>query len=168
VPTADARAAGGGLSDGAVQGLTFFSPSSAKSLARVLGGTLGRLAGRVTLAAIGPTTAEALAVLGAPADVVAPGRRPRPGKGARATLRTSWSNRVSFPTTRLAASSPVRCLAPTGARNAPVAEQFVAPLFACDGEGVRQGIAAMPGCSRMSVDVLVDECRELAGSGFRQ
>ena len=45
-------------------------------------------------------------------------------------------------------------------------EQFVAPLFACDGEGVRQGIAAMPGCSRMSVDVLVEECRELAGLGI--
>lgn len=72
VPTADLAPLVAALSDGAVQGLTFFSPSSALSLARVLGGTLSRLAGQVTLAAIGPTTAEALAVLGAPADVVAP------------------------------------------------------------------------------------------------
>ena len=71
VPTADLATLVAALSDGAVQGLTFFSPSGANSLARVLGGSLGRLAGRVTLAAIGPTTAEALAVLGAPADVVA-------------------------------------------------------------------------------------------------
>jgi uroporphyrinogen-III synthase len=72
VPVADLAPLVAALSDGAVQGLTFFSPSSAHSLARVLGGTLSRLAGQVTVAAIGPTTAEALAVLGAPADVVAP------------------------------------------------------------------------------------------------
>lgn len=72
VPTAELMPLVAALADGAVQGLTFFSPSSANSLARVLGGTLSRLAGQVTMAAIGPTTAEALAVLGAPADVVAP------------------------------------------------------------------------------------------------
>jgi len=72
VPPAELAPLVAALSDGEVQGITFFSPSSADSLARVLGGTLRRLAGQVTLAAIGPTTAETLAVLGAPADVVAP------------------------------------------------------------------------------------------------
>lgn len=72
VPVADLALLVAALADDAVQGVTFFSPSSANSLARVLGGTLGRLAGRVTLAAIGPTTAEALTDLGAPPDVVAP------------------------------------------------------------------------------------------------
>jgi porphobilinogen synthase len=44
-------------------------------------------------------------------------------------------------------------------------DDLVAPLFVCPGEGVRQEIAAMPGCFRMSVDVLVAECREIAAAG---
>jgi porphobilinogen synthase len=44
-------------------------------------------------------------------------------------------------------------------------DAFVAPLFVCEGEGIRREIGAMPGCSNMSVDVLVDECRELWGAG---
>ena len=167
VPTAELAPLVAALSDGSVQGLTFFSPSSANSLARAFGGTLSGLAGQVTLAAIGPTTAEALALLGAPADVVAPVPTVGgPGQSARATLRAIWSNCVSFPTTRprrLRQSDALRRLV-RETRLSP--EQLVAPLFVCDGEGVRQAIAAMPGCSRMSVDVLVDECRELAGLGI--
>jgi porphobilinogen synthase len=45
-------------------------------------------------------------------------------------------------------------------------DNLVAPLFVCDGEGVRRPIASMPGCSQMSVDVLVEECRELAAAGI--
>jgi porphobilinogen synthase len=44
-------------------------------------------------------------------------------------------------------------------------EQLIAPLFVCEGERVRREIPAMPGCFQMSVDALVDECRELAGLG---
>ena len=44
-------------------------------------------------------------------------------------------------------------------------EQLIAPLFVCEGEGVRREIPAMPGCFQMTVDALVDECRELAGLG---
>ena len=44
-------------------------------------------------------------------------------------------------------------------------EQLIAPLFACEGEGVRREIGSMPGCFHLSVDALVDECRELAGVG---
>jgi porphobilinogen synthase len=44
-------------------------------------------------------------------------------------------------------------------------DAFVAPLFVCEGEGVRREIGAMPGCSNMSVDVLVAECRELWSVG---
>ena len=44
-------------------------------------------------------------------------------------------------------------------------EQLIAPLFVCEGEGVRREIPAMPGCFQMSVDALVDECRELAALG---
>jgi porphobilinogen synthase len=42
---------------------------------------------------------------------------------------------------------------------------FVAPLFVCDGEGVKREIGSMPGCYNMSVDVIIEECRELSGVG---
>ena len=45
-------------------------------------------------------------------------------------------------------------------------EDLVLPLFTCPGRGVRQEIEAMPGVARMSVDVLVEECREAAGAGI--
>jgi porphobilinogen synthase len=44
-------------------------------------------------------------------------------------------------------------------------DNLVAPLFVVPGEGVRREIGAMPGCFQMSVDVLVEECRELARVG---
>ena len=44
-------------------------------------------------------------------------------------------------------------------------DRFIAPLFVTTGNGVRRGIAAMPGCDQMSVDVTVDECRSLAEAG---
>jgi porphobilinogen synthase len=44
-------------------------------------------------------------------------------------------------------------------------DDLVSPHFVCAGEGVREEIAAMPGCHRMSVDVLVNECRELLTLG---
>ena len=44
-------------------------------------------------------------------------------------------------------------------------DDLIAPLFVTQGEGVRQEIAAMPGCQRMSVELLVEECRELWGLG---
>jgi porphobilinogen synthase len=44
-------------------------------------------------------------------------------------------------------------------------DDLVAPLFVCSGEGERLEIAAMPGCHRLSVDTLVEECRELHALG---
>lgn len=44
-------------------------------------------------------------------------------------------------------------------------DNLVAPLFVCEGEGIRREIAAMPGCYQMSVDAIVEECRELASLG---
>jgi porphobilinogen synthase len=37
--------------------------------------------------------------------------------------------------------------------------QFILPLFACPGEGVRKPISSMPGNYQLSVDELVKECR---------
>ena len=45
-------------------------------------------------------------------------------------------------------------------------EQLVYPLFVCPGTGVRQEIASMPGCARLSIDLLVEECRAVHGLGI--
>jgi len=44
-------------------------------------------------------------------------------------------------------------------------DNLVAPLFVCGGEGQRREIGAMPGCYQLSVDTLLEECRELASVG---
>jgi len=43
---------------------------------------------------------------------------------------------------------------------------FVYPLFVCPGEGVKREIEAMPGNYQMSVDQIVEECREVASLGI--
>ena len=47
-----------------------------------------------------------------------------------------------------------------------IAEDFVYPLFVCPGEGVKQEIEAMPGNYQMSVDEVVEECREVQALGI--
>ena len=44
--------------------------------------------------------------------------------------------------------------------------QFILPLFACPGEGVKREIGAMPGNYQMSVDQLVKECAEVQSLGI--
>ena len=44
--------------------------------------------------------------------------------------------------------------------------QFLLPLFACPGEGVRREIGAMPGNYQLSVDELVKECAEIYSLGI--
>ncbi|MGP8245949.1 MAG: porphobilinogen synthase [Bryobacteraceae bacterium] len=44
--------------------------------------------------------------------------------------------------------------------------QFILPLFACPGEGVRREIGAMPGNYQLSVDEIVKECAELKSLGI--
>jgi porphobilinogen synthase len=44
-------------------------------------------------------------------------------------------------------------------------ENFVMPLFVCPGEGVKREIGAMPGNYQMSIDRIVDECREIVSLG---
>ncbi len=43
--------------------------------------------------------------------------------------------------------------------------QLVAPLFVCEGRGIRQPIAAMPGHARLSPDLAVEEAASLAALG---
>jgi porphobilinogen synthase len=44
--------------------------------------------------------------------------------------------------------------------------QFILPLFACPGEGVRREISSMPGNYQLSIDELVKECGEAAKLGI--
>ena len=74
---------------------------------------------------------------------------------------------MSFPETRLRRLRQSDALRRLVRETRLSPDQLVAPLFVCGGENVRQDIEAMPGCSRMSVDLLVDECRDLASLGIR-
>src|SRR3954452_25459376 len=38
---------------------------------------------------------------------------------------------------------------------------FILPLFVCEGEGIRREIGSMPGNAQLSIDRLVEECRQL-------
>jgi porphobilinogen synthase len=46
------------------------------------------------------------------------------------------------------------------------AADFVYPLFVVHGRGVREPIGSMPGQSRLSIDELVKECKDVAGMGI--
>jgi len=43
---------------------------------------------------------------------------------------------------------------------------LIMPLFVCPGQGVKQEIGAMPGNYQMSVDCLLEECRQIADLGI--
>jgi porphobilinogen synthase len=72
---------------------------------------------------------------------------------------------VSFPTHRLRRLRRTEALRQQVRETRLSPDNLVAPLFVCEGEGQRREIASMPGCAQMSVDVLVEECRELASLG---
>lgn len=44
-------------------------------------------------------------------------------------------------------------------------QDFIAPLFVCHGQNIKEEITAMPGQYHFSVDRLVEECKELAECG---
>ncbi len=44
--------------------------------------------------------------------------------------------------------------------------QFVLPLFACPGQGVRREISSMPGHAQLSIDLIVRECAEAQHLGL--
>ena len=63
---------------------------------------------------------------------------------------------------RLRGSAPLRALV-RETRLTPA--DFVYPLFVCPGQGVRVPIDSMPGVCNLSVDLLVEECRNAAALG---
>jgi len=56
---------------------------------------------------------------------------------------------------RLRASEPLRALV---RETALAPDDFILPLFACPGEGVRRAISSMPGHAQLSIDEIVKEC----------
>ncbi|HUS06586.1 MAG TPA: porphobilinogen synthase [Bryobacteraceae bacterium] len=44
--------------------------------------------------------------------------------------------------------------------------EFVLPLFICEGEGIRKEISSMPGHAQLSIDHILDECREVQSLGI--
>src|SRR5438309_2376363 len=64
---------------------------------------------------------------------------------------------------RLRSSEPMRRLV-RETRLDPA--NFVLPLFVCPGEGVRRPIGSMPPQAQMSIDVTVEECREIEALGI--
>ena len=47
-----------------------------------------------------------------------------------------------------------------------ITSDLIYPLFVCPGKGVKQEIQAMPGNYQMSVDKIVEECRDVHGLGI--
>ncbi len=72
---------------------------------------------------------------------------------------------MSFPTHRLRRLRRTEALRQQVRETRLSPDNLVAPLFVCEGELQRREIPSMPGCYQMSVDVLVEECRELASLG---
>lgn len=64
---------------------------------------------------------------------------------------------------RLRATEPLRNLV-RETRLDPA--QFILPLFACPGEGIRREISSMPGNFQLSIDELVKECAEVVSLGI--
>jgi len=46
-------------------------------------------------------------------------------------------------------------------------DNLIMPLFVCEGTGVKSPVGSMPGVNRFSVDLLVEECRQLEQLGIR-
>src|SRR5438477_9453322 len=73
---------------------------------------------------------------------------------------------MPFPThrlRRLRANEPMRSLVRETHLNPA---QFILPLFACPGEGVKREISSMPGNYQMSIDEIVRECEEVESLGI--
>src|SRR3954451_22891364 len=43
---------------------------------------------------------------------------------------------------------------------------LILPLFVCEGEGVRKDISSMPGHAQLSIDGILEECREAESLGI--
>src|SRR4051812_2269834 len=73
---------------------------------------------------------------------------------------------MAFPETRLRRLRSNETLRSMVRETRLTPEQFVYPLFACAGEGVRKEVKSMPGVFNLSVDECVKEAREAKSLGI--
>ena len=71
-----------------------------------------------------------------------------------------------FPTTRLRRLRRSPALRTLVQETRLSVEDLIFPLFVCPGKGVRREIPSMPGNYQLSVDRLLEECREVRGLGI--
>ena len=73
---------------------------------------------------------------------------------------------MNFPTIRLRRLRQNESLRRMVTETRLSVHDLIYPLFVVEGSGVRQPVASMPGIDRFSVDLLAEECREVAGLGI--
>lgn len=74
---------------------------------------------------------------------------------------------MEFPTTRLRRLRYNNTLRKMTEEHSVSITNLVQPLFVCTGVQVKKPISSMPGNFQMSVDVLLDECKEIQALGIR-
>ncbi|HYL39149.1 MAG TPA: porphobilinogen synthase [Bryobacteraceae bacterium] len=73
---------------------------------------------------------------------------------------------MPFPTHRMRRSRATESLRNLVRETHLAPDDFIYPLFACPGQGVRRAISSMPGNSQLSIDELVKECAEAHSLGI--
>ena len=73
---------------------------------------------------------------------------------------------MAFPITRLRRLRKTETLRRLVRENRLSVDDLVMPLFVCPGGGVKEEISSMPGNFHFSVDMLLEQCRELADLGL--
>jgi porphobilinogen synthase len=73
---------------------------------------------------------------------------------------------MSFPTVRMRRLRRNEVLRRMVAETTLSVNDLIYPLFVVEGKGVREPVPSMPGIDRFSVDLLVEECKDVAGLGI--
>ncbi|KAG1715522.1 Delta-aminolevulinic acid dehydratase [Nymphon striatum] len=71
-----------------------------------------------------------------------------------------------FPATRLRRTRQSEAVRGLVRENSLTPQDFIWPVFVCDGDGVEQPVTSMPGVIRRSVDKIVDAARDAASLGI--
>ncbi len=77
------------------------------------------------------------------------------------------SLRPLFPQTRLRRNRYTKVIRNMVAETSLSADDLIMPLFVCPGEKVKNPIKSMPGNDQLSVDMLVEKCKELDAAGVK-
>ncbi len=77
------------------------------------------------------------------------------------------SLRPLFPQTRLRRNRYSKVVRDMVAETSLSANDLIMPLFVCPGEKVKNPIKSMPGNDQLSVDMLVEKCKELYAAGVK-